>query len=148
MQAGKVGVKMGMIIETRAESGFLHVGAMGEFSLEEAKRTFLEMLEAVARHKVNKVLFDGRKLTGEPKVIERFYYGEFAANSVVSLVDRGVPPATQFAYVLEEPVLDAQRFGETVAVNRGMWVKTFDNLEDALGWLRRAPADKPDAGDI
>jgi hypothetical protein len=28
-----------------------------------------------------------------------------------------------------------------------MWAKAFDNLEDALGWLRRAPANKPDAGD-
>ena len=120
---------------------------MGEFSLEEAKKTFLEMLEAVARHKVKKVLFDGRKLTGEPETMERFYYGEFAAKAVVRFADRGVSLATQFAYVLEEPVLDARRFGESVAVNRGMFVKTFDNLEDAFGWLRVGPAKKPYAGD-
>jgi hypothetical protein len=145
--AGKVGDKMGMILQTRVESGFLHVGAMGEFSLEEAKKTFLEMLEAVARHKVKKVLFDGRKLTGEPETMERFYYGEFAAKAVVRFADRGVSLATQFAYVLEEPVLDARRFGESVAVNRGMFVKTFDNLEDAFGWLRVGPAKKPYGGD-
>jgi hypothetical protein len=28
-----------------------------------------------------------------------------------------------------------------------MLVKTFDNLEDALGWLGIAPANKRDAGD-
>jgi hypothetical protein len=28
-----------------------------------------------------------------------------------------------------------------------MWVKMFDNPEDALGWLGVAPAGKPDAGD-
>ena len=121
---------------------------MGEFSLGEAKRTFLEMLEAVARHKVRKVLFDGRGLAGEPKTIERFFYGEFVARAIAEFADRGmVSRATQFAYVLEEPMRDKRRFGETVAVNRGMFVKTFDNLQDALGWLGILPANKPDAGD-
>ena len=56
-------------------------------------------------------------------------------------------PAIQFAYVLKEPVLDPERFGKTVAVNRGMLVKTFDNLEDALGWLEIALANKRDGAD-
>jgi hypothetical protein len=120
---------------------------MGEFSLKEAKRSFLEMLDAVARYKVKKVLFDGRSITGNPETMERFYYGEFAAKAVIEYSDRGVARTTQFAYVLEYPVLDPGRFGETVAVNRGMHVKVFDNLEDALEWLGIAPADKPDAGD-
>jgi hypothetical protein len=143
--AGKIGGKMSMNLEICPESCFLRVTAMGNFSLEEAKRTFLEMLEAVARHKVKKVLFDGRTLTGEPETMERFLYGEFAAQTVRSFAPRGVSPATQFAYVLEEPVLDPGRLGETVATNRGMFVKVFDNPEDALGWLEIAPANKPDA---
>ena len=136
-----------MILETRAEPGFLYAEVAGDFSLEEAERTFREILEAVARHRVERVLFDGRKLTGNPTTLERFYYGAFVAKSVARLSDRGVSPATQFAYVLTEPILDRRRFGETVAANRGMFVKAFDNLEDALGWLRIAPAKKPDAGD-
>jgi hypothetical protein len=136
-----------IIIEIRPESGFLNVGAMGEFSLQEAERTFLEMLEAVARYKVEKVLFDGRRLTGAPGTMERFYYGEFAADAVFKFRDRGVSRRTKFAYVLNEPVLDPLRFGETVAVNRGMKVKAFDNLEDAFGWLGIVPPDKPDGSD-
>jgi hypothetical protein len=118
---------------------------MGEFSLEEAKRTFLEMLDALARHDVKKVLFDGRGITGKPALIERFYYGEFVAQAVNKFADRGVPRGTKFAYVLKEPVLDKKRFGETVAVNRGMVVKTFDNMEGALKWLGIAPANEPHA---
>ena len=137
-----------MLLEIRPESGFLKVGAVGEFSLEEATRTFLEMLEAVAQHKVEKVLFDGRGLVGEPRTIERFYYGTFAARTVAESIERGrFSRSPQFAYVLEEPVLDPQKLGETVAVNRGMFVKVFGNLPDALGWLRISPANKPDAGD-
>ena len=138
---------MSMLLEIRPESGLLNVDAMGKFSLKEAKRTLLEMLEAVALHKTKKVFFDGRKLIGIPETMERFYYGEFAAQTVADFAERGVSRATKFAYVLREPVLDPQRFGETVAVNRGMLVKAFDSPEDALQWLGIAPANKPDAGD-
>ena len=132
---------MGMTIETRAESGLLHVVATGEFSLEEAKRTFLEMLEAARKHQVEKIFFDGRKIVGEPEIMERFFYGKFAAQSVKKFADRG----TQFAYVLLEPVLDPERFGEKVARNRGMFVKTFDNVEEAMAWLETASG-KTDKG--
>jgi hypothetical protein len=132
-----------MRIETYIETGFLYVYARGEFSLEAAKSTFIEMLEIIATQKFEKIIFDGRELSGEPKAIERFYYGEFAAQAVVEFEDRGVSPATQFAYILEEPVLDPLRFGETVAVNRGMFVKAFDNLEDALRWLGLSLSIKP-----
>lgn len=139
---------MGMKLKVRPESGFLRVVAVGEFSLGEAKRTFLELLEAVAWHKVGKVLFDGRRLAGEPKTIERFFYGKFVARAVAEFADRGMlSRSTQFGYVLEEPVLDKGRVGETVAVKGGVFVKTFDNLQDALGWLGILPANKPDAGD-
>jgi hypothetical protein len=81
--------RLDIILDIRLESGFLNVAAMGEFSLQEAERTFLEMLEAVARYKVEKVLIDGRRLTGAPETMERFYYGEFAADSVFKFRDRG-----------------------------------------------------------
>jgi hypothetical protein len=124
--AGKMGNKMSMLLEIHPEAGLLNVAATGEFSLKEAKRTFLQMLEAVALHKIKKVLFDGRQLVGKPQTMERFYYGEFAARSVADFRERGVSGATRFAYVLREPVLDPQRFGENVAANRGMDVKAFD----------------------
>src|SRR5436190_19059931 len=128
-------IRQSMMLQIHPESGLLNVVATGEFSLEEAKRTFLQTLEASARHACNKVLFDGRRLTGHPEMMERFYYGEFAAETVINLDVPGVSAVTQFAYVLKEPVLDPKRFGETVAKNRGMNVKSFDNLEDAFGWL-------------
>jgi hypothetical protein len=140
--AGKA-VTMSMELEFCPELDFLRVRAVGEFSLEEAGRTFLEMLESVARHNVRKVLFDGRGIVGEPKTMERFYYGEFAARAVAA----SAVPFTQFGYVLEVPVLDPWRFGEIVAVNRGMFVKTFDNQEDALEWLGVSLVNKPDADD-
>ncbi len=134
-----------MILGIRNTTRFLRVEAKGQFSLKEAKRTYLDMLEAIAQNNARKVLFDGRALTGEPKFIERFYYGKFAADEVVKLLDRRECPVPQFAYVLKKPVLDPQKFGETVARNRGMNVRTFENLEDALVWLGIPPGNKPNA---
>jgi hypothetical protein len=131
-----MGDKMRMLIEIHSNAGLLKVVATGKFSLKEAKRTFLQMLEAVALHKAKKVLFDGQQLVGEPETMERFYYGEFAARSVADFSERGVSRATRFAYLLSEPVLDPERFGENVAYNRGMCVKAFDNAAEALQWLR------------
>ena len=133
---------MGMIQEIHSELEFLRADAMVNFSLAEAKRLFLEMLDAIARHKSKKVLLDGRKLTGNIETIERFYYAVFAAYEIKEAAHQGVSPNTQFAYVLREPILDPQRFGETVAVNRGLFVKAFDNLEQALSWLGISPTRK------
>ncbi len=139
---------MGMILEIRSTRQVLQAEAKGRFSLKEANRTYVDMLEAIAQNKARKVFFDGRALTGEPKFIERFYYGKFAADEVFKLLHRRACPVPQFAYVLKEPLLDPQKFGETVAQNRGMNVRTFDNLEDALVWLGIPLGNKPDADGV
>src|SRR5262245_9018007 len=127
------------------ESGLLRVDARGEYSLEEAKRAFLEMLRAVAQYRAETVRLDGRTLNGKPASIERFYYGECAAKETMRLIkEHGIAP--RFAYVLNEPLRDPLRYGETVAVNRGMFVKTFETPEDAFEWLELRSANKPDAG--
>ena len=140
---------MGLQQEIHFESGLLTIDARGEFSLEEAKRAFLEMLAAVAQYEAEKVLFDGRNLKGQPEHIERFYYGYFAATETINLVARSrIPKDPQFAFVIHEPLRDPRRFGETVALNRGMSVKTFETPEEASEWLGLTLPDKPDAGDV
>ena len=120
--------------QMRFESGFLKIEASGEFSLEEAKRTFLEMLGVVAQCQAEKVVFDGRNVNGKPRDFERFLYGEFAAQETMRLLhEHGIAP--RFAYVILEPLRDPARYGENVAVNRGMKVKVFGTLEEAFKWL-------------
>ena len=125
---------MSILQKMHFESGLLKVEATGEFSLDEAKRAFLEVLEAVAQYRTKKVLLDGRTLKGKPGDLERFYYGEFAAEETMRLVEEcGIAP--QFAYVIEQPLRDPRRFGETVAVNRGMNIRVFETPEEAFDWL-------------
>ncbi len=140
---------MGIQQEIHYESGLLKVEASGEFSLEEAKRTFLAMLEAVAQYHAEKVLFDGRNLKGKPAHIDRFFYGYFAATETIHLIDKyGLRRPPRFAYVMHEPLRDPRRYGETVAVNRGMIVRTFETPEEASEWLGLTPPRKPNTGDL
>jgi hypothetical protein len=131
---------MELTLRKRADVGYLHASLSGAFSLAEARRTFLQILEAVEREEVGKVLVDGRAITGKPKTWERFYYGQFVANAIAELRSRVGGAAPTFSYILTEPVLDPERLGETVAVNRGMSVMTFDNPKDALEWLGIDPS--------
>ena len=127
-------------ISARPEN--LHVVVSGEFSLDEAKRTFLEMLDGVQKYGIRKVLLDGRDITGEPLLIERFYYGQFAADNISTLITEGwTGEGPQIAYVLEEPVLDWLRFGEMVMRNRGVNARAFDNTDEAVAWLGLASED-------
>ena len=119
------------------QSGLLSVDASGEFSLQDAKQAFLELLKAIEQYQAEKILFDGRNVKGKPGDMERFYYGEFAARETLRIVgEHRIAP--RFAYVMHEPLRDPTRLGETVAVNRGMNVKTFQTPEDAIEWLTSA----------
>jgi hypothetical protein len=135
-----------LVLATSFESGYLRATASGKFSLERAKRHFLALLDVVARERVERVLVDGRGVTGRPRMLERFLYGEFAAAGAARLAKRQSSGAPKFAYVLLDPVLDPGRLGEVTARKRGMNVRAFDNLEDALQWLLQPDRQRPAPG--
>jgi hypothetical protein len=66
--------------------------------------------------------------------MERYQYGVFVAQEVSKLNMIGLS-SPKFAYIMNIPVLDYGRYGETVAINRGMKVKATDNPDEALSWL-------------
>lgn len=107
----------------------------------EAETTFHEILLAIVEHKLKKVLVDGRHVIGNPEPLERFFYGRYVADAVAQTVNRTKIEVPRFAYVLQEPVLDPNKFGETVAVNRGMRVKVFNDMKQAEWWLGIATGD-------
>jgi hypothetical protein len=127
---------MAMSIKITSEPKFLHAVVTGEFSLEESQKIFLELLNAVKMYRSTRVLFDGLGITGEPETMERFFYCDFIASSILDLRKSGDFALPWFAYVFKKPVLDPDKFGETVALNRGMIVKIFDNIGEAIDWLQ------------
>jgi hypothetical protein len=122
-------------IKVDHERRLLQVVYSGPFSLPDAEANFQDILVSVVEHKLKKVLIDGRQVVGNPEPLERFYYGKYVAEAVLQTVNRTGIEVPRFAYVLHEPVLDPKRFGETVAVNRGMRIKAFDDIKKAEWWL-------------
>lgn len=126
---------MAMTVQLNNEPEYLRATLAGEFSLDEAKRTFFDIVEAARRLGIDRIVIDGLAVTGVPQFLERFDYAQFTAElSVLLSIREGF--TGRFAYVMRIPLKDPGQFGETVAVNRGMNVKVFDNLEDAVRWLR------------
>ena len=99
---------------SRSGDSILNIKPTGQFSLEAAKRAFVEMLLAVAQYRAEKILFDARNVKGNPHDMERFLYGEFAAEETVRLAKgQGIRP--RFAYVILTPLRDPARYGENGA---------------------------------
>ena len=128
-----------MVLTTSNERGYLRATANGTFALSAANRLFLTLLEAVAQAHAERVLLDGRGVTGVPRAMERYLYGAFVAAATARLPE-GDGHAPKFAYVLTYPVMHPGKLGENTARRRGMNVKTFDNEDDALKWLFSAQA--------
>ena len=80
--------------------------------------------------------FTGVRLTDAPSTFERFQLGERAAAT-------GAAAGVRVAVVGKEPVMDPERFGVTVAANRGLDVRSFDDEVAALTWLVGPNAIRP-----
>ena len=107
------------IKHVQVEEGILHAVLAGPFELTQAQHQ----------------LIDGRQMTGKPTDFERFLYGEFVASATLDVLFRH-NVRLKFAYVIHEPLRDPKRYGETVAVKGGMDVKTFEDKNEALEWLK------------
>src|SRR3954462_7826034 len=131
---------MSMSVKGTPSGDFLYIRTDGDFSLDEATRTFGVVLDMVMANDSRRVLFDGRFIVGEPTAVERYYYAAFASDAVnLHREDGWLVEPPQFAYVLNEPVLDPLRLGQIVAKKRDMRVKAFDNLDDAVRRLHVRP---------
>jgi hypothetical protein len=131
-----------MSIEILPDELLLRVSISGDFSLNESNSIATRIFQHLGQHALQKVLVDFRQVKGEPKVIERFLHAVFIASEMDRFAGAGVSRATRFAYLGTEPMIDRGRFGETVAVNRGINVKVTDSMEEALRWLENEPAAK------
>ena len=118
----------------QVEQGVCNAVVVGDFDLTLAEQQFVQLLNEVVHKGATKVLIDGRQVTGHPSAFERFVYGTFVACASLEVLQRH-NARLKFAYIIPNPLLDPERFAESVAVNRGMAVKAFDDENEAREWL-------------
>jgi hypothetical protein len=123
-----------MPIEIKIEykDEILYCTATGEFTLNSARATFVELLESSIKNKAAGVLIDCRLLNiDNMSTMDTYSYAETVANE---LFNYNYFP--KLAYLFTSKEINALRkFGENVAANRGAVVQLFDDITDALKWL-------------
>ncbi len=118
--------------ETRIEltPEWLFVHARGVFDLAWFKQLIQQAIAAAQASvpPARAMLLDLREITGaRMSDMDRYDVGVMAARESV-----GAP----IALVGSEALVDARRFGEVVARNRGLNVRVFTDMDEATAWLR------------
>jgi hypothetical protein len=120
-----------MLIEKiEARPRYIYVRCSGTIDIEEFALALNRGLEAAAGSGRKAVVMDALQVEGTLSKAERFVLGDS-----IAYAQRAHDFAALIAVVSTEPPLEAGRFAEMVAINRGAVGKSFTDLSDAERWI-------------
>jgi len=114
--------------------GYLYVTVTGELSIADAEKALLELLGVAARERQPRILVDCSRLQGEWNPDDRYAVGTFLAAQVERMASQ-FPQTPRIAVYAIAPLMDPNRYFQTVATNRGAQVRSSDSLQELLSWL-------------
>ena len=126
---------MTLTVEIQLRKHYLRAIVSGPFSLRAAQDTYGQVVKAAVAQGRHRILIDTSGVTGAPTQDERYMLGLFVAAEQRILASKAPPVEVHVALIARPPFLDPNRFGETVAVNRGAKLKVSEHLGEALAWL-------------
>jgi len=126
---------MTLIVDFEPRKHYLRATVSGAYTLRSAQDVYDEAVKTAVANGHSRVLIDASAVTGAPTQDERYMLGLFVAAEQRALAARTPPVEVHVAVVGQRPLVDPERFGETVAVNRGAKVKVSEELDEALSWL-------------
>jgi hypothetical protein len=100
-------------------------------SVLELKEVFQSAISAAHKSKKLKVLIDASGVKGQLSTLDRYEAASFLSSQTAQQALR----IKAIALAGKEPLIDATRFGETVARNRGVNGRVFSDLDEAIEWL-------------
>ena len=112
---------------------YIHVIVSGTFSLVGYKSIFDTTLSECIKNNKSIIFFDLRTAEGDISLFERYDLAVYFAK-----VSREHPITfkVKVALVGFPPIIDPNRFGETVARNRGVNVMVTTDIDVAYRWLQ------------
>ncbi len=116
-------------VEIVKKNNYLHVTVSGIFSPELSEDSIDAMVAAGKKEDCINILFDIRPMTGEIGVLDRFESGRYGALMI--------PRNFKIAMLGSKDQISPDNFFQTVARNRGVNLKVFSEIENALEWLMR-----------
>jgi len=126
---------MTLNIDIESRKHYLLAALSGVFSLRGAQDAYDRAVKAALPLGLSRILFDASAVSGIPTQDERYSLGLFVATEQRLLAAKTPPCFLQVAVYGRQPLLDPNRFGETVAINRGAKLKVSERLDEALAWL-------------
>ena len=108
------------------------VTAIGEYSLTKANHLFKTAVDQGVLHSKRKLFIDIRNISGSIPFMDRFTFSEYLANY---RLDNASSKVNAIAVLGLDPIVHKDRFGETVAVNRGTNVRVFTDQNEAFIWF-------------
>lgn len=104
-------------------------------SLSKRQAQLSGIYDAVDEHGCSRLLIDSRATRQQVPIVELFYLGTYLASKFGPLL-------VKMAVLVSPEAVYPDRFGETVARNRGLdLIRFLDNEQEALNWLfARNPA--------
>lgn len=123
-----------MSIETRheIEGPYIHFYCEGPFEMDAVLEVFSNVFNLASEKELGAILVDGMEMHGvPPKTYDRYKMGEYIAE-----LCRNYGRPVRIAVAGKVPLVDPERFGETVARNRGANGRVFTDLEEAKAWLK------------
>lgn len=116
------------------EGDWLVIRLSGPFNLEWFLGVIVDVGQAMRSAPAVALLVDTHELYGTIEDLDRYRFA-------VAISEQQI--AGPLAFVGNEPIVDAGRFGESVARNRGVNVRVFSNEPDARVWLREQTGAAP-----
>ena len=126
---------MTLTVELQTRKHFLRAIVSGPYSLRDAQDAYDHIVKAAVEQGRTRILIDASAVTGAPTQDERYMLGLFVAAEQRILAAKTPSVQVQVAVFARPPFTDPNRFGETVAVNRGAKLKVSEHLDEALAWL-------------
>jgi hypothetical protein len=113
----------------KVQRDLLRVTASGkDDNLEEVQAYGMAIIEAALTSKCKKVLCDERSLEYSLGIMDTFQCAKFMSENA--------PTVGKAALVYDLKQINDIKFWETVAVNRGVTIKIFNNIKEAERWLK------------
>lgn len=130
-----------MILDYKIESepGYLRLICVGRYESSVNAELTDQVIRACEKYLPSRMLVDTLQVEGKLSTMDRYDLATLSAKKYLDEKLAGKIPSCRFAFVGNNPLVDPKRFGETVAVNRGMNLRVFTEIKEAIVWLEADP---------
>jgi hypothetical protein len=123
---------MSISFNIESKLSYLLVSCAGTYDGLSALDIYQQIFRTAADQSLSRILIDCRKVKGDISVLERYITSKYVAELCLKYI---TTIRFKISLVGEEPPVDPERFGETVARNRGVDVLVTTDLAEAYSWL-------------